>query len=274
MVAVTVPMGTMEGDADTAVITATSRTDSLVNAAVLLTTTVEYNRYFFPMVYKSVPPPPTPLLTATNPNSANDWQMNWTIADGTNVLGYELQQSQDAAFVTGITTHNLSTAAVSQLINTVEPSHQNVYYFRLRALGKDQNSGWTSPVQVIGAYLDNFTSNQTGWSGPTLKEALRRLTFIEKKRHLVRKQRLVDRPCGRFLGLAHRQPHAARAESALRHRIPVETGQFGQFSVAWHYLWRRLERRLMPGLEQPGRRVRAYKLLQPFLQQQHDLVFR
>lgn len=106
--------------------------------------------------------------------------MNWTIADGTNVLGYELQQSQDAAFVTGITTYNLSTAAVSQLINTVEPSHQNVYYFRLRALGKDQNSGWTSPVQVIGAYLDNFTSNQTGWSGPTLKEALRRLTFIEK----------------------------------------------------------------------------------------------
>ncbi|MBK6326803.1 MAG: hypothetical protein IPF56_12860 [Chloroflexi bacterium] len=180
MVAVTVPMGTMEGDADTAVITATSRTDSLVNAAVLLTTTVEYNRYFFPMVYKSVPPPPTPALTATNPNSANDWQMNWTIADGTNVLGYELQQSQDAAFVTGITTYNLSTAAVSQLINTVEPSHQNVYYFRLRALGKDQNSGWTSPVQVIGAYLDNFTSNQTGWSGPTLKEALRRLTFIEK----------------------------------------------------------------------------------------------
>jgi hypothetical protein len=55
-----------------------------------------------------------------------------------------------------------------------------VYYYRIRALKSGHSSDWSNVVKVVGAYYDEFTSNQTGWSGPTLKDALRRLTYIER----------------------------------------------------------------------------------------------
>ncbi len=179
-VGITIPAGATEGDSATAVITATSQTDALVFASVSLTTTVELQRVYFPLVAKPYPAPPVPVLAATRPNSANDWQMTWTISDLTYVNGYVLEQSQDPTFATGVTTYNPVTAAVSQLINNAQPSANNVYYFRLKALGIGPDGDWSNTVQVVGAYYDEFTNNQTGWSGPTLKEALRRLTYIEK----------------------------------------------------------------------------------------------
>jgi len=180
VVNVTIPGGASEGDMDTAVITATSQTDDLVTAAVTLTTITELQRTFLPLIYKAIPAPPIPSLSATRPNNANDWQMDWTVSDATYIAGYTLQQSQDPTFATGVTTYDIAGNAVSKLIDTVQPSPNNVYYFRLRAVGPEQSSDWSNTVTVIGAYYDDFTNNQTGWSGPTLKEALRRLTFIEK----------------------------------------------------------------------------------------------
>lgn len=179
-VAVQVPGDAVDGASDTAVITATSQTDNAVTDSVELTTLVAFQKIFMPVIFKPVPPPPTPSLSATRPNSANDWQMNWTISDGTYVTGYTLQQSQDPTFATGVTTYNPSSGTLNQLINSVQPTANNEYYFRMRALGTGGNSNWSNVVKVIGAYYDDFTSNQTGWSGPTLKEGLRRLTYIEK----------------------------------------------------------------------------------------------
>jgi hypothetical protein len=137
-------------------------------------------KLYLPLINVSLPAPLAPVLSATRPNSANDWHMNWTISDNNSLTGYELQQSQDATFATGITTYSPAGSATSQPIDTVQASANNVYYYRIRALRSGQMSDWSNVVKVVGAYYDEFTSNQTGWSGPTLKEGLRRLTFIEE----------------------------------------------------------------------------------------------
>lgn len=175
-VTITIPPAAMVSDSDTAVITATSQTDAMVSASVMLTTTAGSEIIYLPLIFQ---PLPAPTLSATRPNSANDWQMNWD-NDNADITGFELQQSQDSTFSSGVTTFNLANNVASQLIDTIQPSANNVYYYRLRTQKDSQNSPWSNVVAVVGAYYDDFTSNQTGWSGPTLKDAMRRLTFIEK----------------------------------------------------------------------------------------------
>ncbi len=179
-VAVQIPLTATNGSSSATLVTATSQGDPLVSNSVQLTTVVAFPKAYLPFITRPVPPPATPVLSATRPNSANDWQMNWSVSSNQFITGYELQQSQDPTFTTGVTTYTPGAAATSQLINTIEPSANNVYYHRIRALGPEQNSGWSNTVRVVGAYYDDFSNNQTGWSGPTLKDALRRLTYIEK----------------------------------------------------------------------------------------------
>ncbi len=180
-VAVQIPPTADEGDSDTAVITAESRNDTAVEDSVTLLTMATLERIYLPIVSKPALPviPPAPSLSATRPNSANDWQMNWSISNNAGVTGYQLQQSQDSTFMTGVTTFTPGAGVLSQIINTIQPSANNVYFYRIRAMG-DEPGPWSNVVKVVGAYADYFTSNQTGWSGPTLKDALRRLTFIER----------------------------------------------------------------------------------------------
>jgi len=174
---VQIPPTADETDTDTAVISAQSRNDAGTDDSVNITTGVALYKVYMPVIYKPLPPAPTPALSATRPNSANDWTMNWSASSYH--TGYVLQQSQDPTFMTGVTTLNPSSAATSQLINTNQPSPNHIYYFRIRALGITQDSGWSNTVKVIAAYHDDFSNNQTGWSGPTLKDALRRMTFLE-----------------------------------------------------------------------------------------------
>jgi hypothetical protein len=179
-VAVDIPGSATNGDSDVATVTATSQTDPLISASVQLTTTVAFQKIYLPIIAKPFPPPPTPALSATRPNSANHWQMEWSVSSNQFITGYELQMSQDPTFVAGVTTLTPGSTAISQLINTVQPSPHNVYYFRIRAIGANGTSPWSNTVQVVGGYYDTFNNNQSGWSGPSLKDALRRLTFIEK----------------------------------------------------------------------------------------------
>jgi hypothetical protein len=177
---VDIPGTANEGDSDTAVITATSQSYVTATATISLTTMVEDSVTYLPIIFKPVPPPPTaPTLSATRPNSSNDWQMNWTLPSYPYLSGYQMQESQSATFASGVTTTDLGTVN-SMLINTHQPSPNNEYYYRIRAFGGGEYSDWSNVVRVVGAYYDEFTDNQTGWSGPTLKEALRRLTFLEE----------------------------------------------------------------------------------------------
>lgn len=176
-VSVSIPGNAPEGSDDNVTVTATSRTDPQVDDALTLTTTAGFYYNYLAVNLTSLP---TPSLSATRPNSFNDWQMNWTIEGNPIVDSYELEQSQDPSFTTGVAPFILNGDVNTQLIAINQPSPNNVYYYRVRALGQNQYSEWSNVVRVVGAYEDNFTNNQTGWSGPTLKEGLRRLTFIEE----------------------------------------------------------------------------------------------
>lgn len=179
-IAVQIPPGAPEGSSNTATVTASSQNSPGLTDTAQLTTIVALPKLYLPIITIPLPPPPVPNLSATRPNSANHWQMNWSVSNNQYITGYELQQSQDPTFMSGVSTFTPGAAATSQLVNTIQPSPNNVYYHRIRALGAVQNSAWSNTVRVVGAYSDNFNNNQTGWSGPTLKEALRRLTLIER----------------------------------------------------------------------------------------------
>ncbi len=177
---VDIPPSANEGQSDTAVITATSQGNITTTAAITLTTLVQDSVIYLPIISKPVPPPTgAPVLSATRPNSSNHWQMNWTLDAYPYLSGYELQESQDSTFATGVNTISLGNVN-TQLINTHQASPNNVYFYRIRALGGGQSGPWSNVVRVVGAYYDEFNDNQTGWSGPTLKEGLRRLTFLEE----------------------------------------------------------------------------------------------
>ncbi|GIK58540.1 MAG: hypothetical protein BroJett015_42030 [Chloroflexota bacterium] len=177
---VSIPGSANNGDSDTAVVTATSQGQITTTATITLTTLVQDSIIYLPLITKPVPPPTgAPTLSATRPNSSNHWQMNWTLEGYPYLSGYQLQESQDASFDSGVTTTDLGTVN-TKLIDTHQPSPDNVFYYRIRAYGGGQYGPWSNVVKVVGAYYDEFTNNQTGWSGPTLKESLRRLTFLEK----------------------------------------------------------------------------------------------
>ncbi|MBK8987638.1 MAG: hypothetical protein IPM39_16430 [Chloroflexi bacterium] len=173
-VVITIPPGANEGDSATAVITATSQSATAVSDSATLTTIAAFYKYFMPVIAKPVPPPPAPSLGATRPANNNHWLMNWSISNNTYVIGYELQQSQDPTFATGVTTYNTAANVLSQPITGIGPSARNVYYHRLRALGPDDNSPWSNVVRVIGNYRDDFSDATTGWT------PLRRTTYLEQ----------------------------------------------------------------------------------------------
>lgn len=175
---VEIPSNVSNLQTNISVLTATAQSDSMIYATVNLTSTAVYGEQFLPLI---TAPIPSPDLTATRPNSQNDWELQWESIAGLarslenieEIDGYELQESQDATFATVLNTFNLGAAATAQLIDTHNPSPNNVYYYRLRATAGSQFSDWSNVVQVNGAYLDEFTDPSTGW-------ARRRVTHIDE----------------------------------------------------------------------------------------------
>lgn len=110
----------------------------------------------------------TPVLSATRPNSSNQWTLSWTESNGSTT--FEVQESLTPDF-SSVTTVNPGTAGSYQY--TKELSTNHIYYYRVRAISSGQTTAWSNAVEVIGGYRDEFTSNTTGW-------ALRRLTNLDK----------------------------------------------------------------------------------------------
>lgn len=115
--------------------------------------------------------PPIPTLSATKPNSNNDWVMSWDVIDASNITGYLLEESQTADFSSGVISYTLGDTN-SQFIDK-EASPNNTYFFRIRSIADSLESEWSNTVTVHGAYLDNFSDNTTGWEK-------RRMTFLEQ----------------------------------------------------------------------------------------------
>ncbi|MCP4359307.1 MAG: hypothetical protein GY796_14940 [Chloroflexi bacterium] len=174
-VSIQIPLGASEGEADTAVITATSQSQSTLSDAVTLTTTVGFYRAFLPVLRFDEPLPPVIITpTATRPNSNNNWVITWTDQYTELIASYDLQESQDPDFATGVTTYQLDRLVTSQRFNMHDPSPYNVYYYRLRSRNIPGDvSAWSTPIKVISAYYDEFDDNSTGWDR-------RRVTHIDE----------------------------------------------------------------------------------------------
>lgn len=174
VVSVTVPVDAARLETNLSVITATAQSDAMIYDVITLTTTTEFFHTFLPSLHTPLVPT---HLSATRPNSQNDWALQWDSVAG--ATAYELQQSQDPNFATGVTTFNLGSNATSQLINTHEPSWNNVFYYRGRVLSGSQVSDWSNVVTVVGAYYDEFDNPGTGWDRRRLTNIDQTTTFYE-----------------------------------------------------------------------------------------------
>jgi hypothetical protein len=101
-----------------------------------------------------------PVLSATRPNSANAWTVNWTIT-GT-PTNFELQEAKRPNFQ-GAASFNLPGGTLSRAFNP-NPSFDNVYYYRIRAVDDSGSSHWSNTIKVIGGYRDDFTNSNSGWA--------------------------------------------------------------------------------------------------------------
>ena len=117
-------------------------------------------------------PPPKLAITVTRANSANQWTVSWKDG-GAAVTAYELQEAQKADFSDASTIYNGTN--LQHLVATHAPSFNNEYYYRVRAVVGTQVGPWSDTGLGVGAYLDNFTDNTSGW-------AIRRTTFLEEVR--------------------------------------------------------------------------------------------
>ncbi len=124
---------------------------------------------YMPIVFQ---PFPQPTLTVSRPNSANQWTASWNSV-GANVTSYELQESHDPNFGS-LTSSNPGDIGLNTSQNLAHNiSVNNVYYYRVRALGTGLLGPWSNVVKVIGGYRDDFNDSSTGW-------AMRRTTYLEQ----------------------------------------------------------------------------------------------
>jgi hypothetical protein len=127
---------------------------------VLITSTQMYTTYF-PLLTRDM------AIAVTKPNNNNQWQVYWE--DPGSGATYEIQESKDPNFTTLISNEIIAQKSKDFQHN---PSIDNIYYYRGRAIHGGQVSNWAY-ANVPGAYRDDFNDPSSGW-------AMRRTTYLEK----------------------------------------------------------------------------------------------
>lgn len=142
-------------------------TDSTVitPSAVLEPDPVSTTTIIFPLVSK---PLPRIAISATRPNSANQWQVYWE--DKGDDYQYRLQQSQAPDFSELLSDELLSDTS-RDIAHSASPF--NAYYYRVRLETSNKIGPWSWTRAVTGAYADNFNDPSTGWT-------MRRTTYLEE----------------------------------------------------------------------------------------------
>ncbi|MDJ0754510.1 MAG: hypothetical protein QNJ45_13385 [Ardenticatenaceae bacterium] len=134
-----------------------------LDASVLVTDTD--NTLYMPIGYK---PLPKPDVSATNPNSVNSWSVSW---NDVGAAKYEIQESQASDFSGAPIIDNGSSTSYNVVEKPVNTTNQ--YYYRVRGVtANGAPGGWSDPVEVVGAYYDDFKDSTSNW-------AVRRTTLIE-----------------------------------------------------------------------------------------------
>ncbi len=124
---------------------------------------------YMPIIFK---PFPQPTLTVSRPNSANQWTASWNSV-GANATSYELQESHDPNFgsLTSSSPGNIGLNTSQNFAHSI--SINNVYYYRVRALGDGLIGPWSAVQKAIGGYRDDFDDAGSNW-------LIRRMSYLEK----------------------------------------------------------------------------------------------
>jgi uncharacterized repeat protein (TIGR01451 family) len=126
-----------------------------------VTTIITDSYSFFPLISRPVPQPSLSLNPIARPNSNNAWNVTWVVSEETYVTGYELQEANNANF-TGAATINVPVGTTSSL-RTKALSINNLYYYRVRAVGGFGATPWSNVQQIRGGYRDDFDNDNGGW---------------------------------------------------------------------------------------------------------------
>jgi uncharacterized repeat protein (TIGR01451 family) len=117
---------------------------------------------YMPVINRSVPQPTIALVNITRPNSSNSWEVSWTVSDLTYVTGYELQEATNPNFENP-TTINVAVGTNSA-VRTKPLTINNLFYYRVRAVGEFGATPWSNVLQVRGGYRDDFNDPTSGWA--------------------------------------------------------------------------------------------------------------
>jgi uncharacterized repeat protein (TIGR01451 family) len=133
------------------------------------TTTVleKPNDLWLPIIMRPLEPV---VLSASRPNSTNQWGLFWQSLAG--VAGYEIQESKSADFATITAEFNLGQVNSQQVTRPLSPD--NSWYYRARAVIGGQVGPWSNVVEVVAGYRDDFNDPSTGW-------AIRRTTLADQR---------------------------------------------------------------------------------------------
>jgi len=126
-----------------------------------VTTILTDTIFYFPTFYKPYPIPSIGLNPVPRPNANNAWTVSWAVDDDTYVTSYELQEATDPNF----TNANVNTFPVGtqSSLRTLPLQINNLFYYRVRAIGSFGITSWSNIQQVRGGYRDDFNDPNSGW---------------------------------------------------------------------------------------------------------------
>ncbi|HSM59126.1 MAG TPA: DUF11 domain-containing protein [Candidatus Sulfomarinibacteraceae bacterium] len=146
---------------NTAEISGSEEFTAAVSAAASVSTQATTTLYL-PSVSRAYPLPGTPVLQEIGrPNAENEWTLSWTIDDATFIEEYEVQESTSPSFDDAETVARVEETSVEI---AKDADFDNIYYYRVRAIGPGGISDWSNSHQVIANYRDDFDSSSSGWT--------------------------------------------------------------------------------------------------------------
>jgi uncharacterized repeat protein (TIGR01451 family) len=127
----------------------------------VVTTIITDSAAFLPIVYRSVPVPTLQLNGIGRPNANNAWTVSWSVSNETYIDSYQLQEANHPSF-TNPTTIDVPVGTTS-ILRAKALSINNLYYYRVRAVGDFGITDWSNIQQVRGGYRDDFNDPASGW---------------------------------------------------------------------------------------------------------------
>ncbi|HSH04856.1 MAG TPA: DUF11 domain-containing protein [Anaerolineae bacterium] len=113
-----------------------------------------------PIVYVPVPMPTITSIDNPRSDEGNSWTVYWNNPAPSQTTGFQLQESNSSNF-DGATT--IDVAGTSSL-RAPAASWQNVFYYRVRAVGDFGEGPWSNVAMTTGDYFDTFDNANSGWA--------------------------------------------------------------------------------------------------------------